>query len=457
MAKSVTRFICQECGAILPKWMGQCDICKSWNSVVEELVQKGSSKTSIPDNFFHNITSDEDPVENCENRYQTSISELNRVLGGGFVQGSVILVGGAPGIGKSTLLLQTLLNSIDGIRNYIYISAEESVSQVSLRAKRLGLSNNSLKIANSNNIEQIIASLENIQNDGIVIIDSIQTISTELIQSPPGTISQVRYCTQELVNIAKKNNIIVVIVGHITKDGAIAGPKTLEHMVDCVLYFEGDRSYDYRLLRGSKNRFGPVDEIGVFSMTEKGLEEVSNPSSVFLSGHNADVSGVAVFSGIEGTRPILSEVQSLVSNTSIAIPRRASVGFDHNRLAMLVAVLSNRCRLNFANKDVYLNIAGGLKISEPAIDLAVVASIISAYSQKSLPSHSVFFGEVSLSGDIRQAHLSYARIKEAHKLGFKTVYCSEKTEDFNQFQQDIRIIRLKSIRDILNIISNSTN
>jgi DNA repair protein RadA/Sms len=362
------------------------------------------------------------------------------------------LLGGPPGIGKSTLLLQILLNNISEIENYIYISAEESISQVSLRAKRLGVMSSHIKVANSNSIEQIIASIENYTEKTIVIIDSIQTISTNLIQSTPGTISQVRYCTQELVTISKKNNVTIVIVGHITKDGAIAGPKTLEHMVDCVLYFEGDRAYDYRILRCSKNRFGPTDEIGIFSMTGTGLEEVPNPSSIFLSEHDQAVSGVAVFSGIEGTRPILSEVQALVSNTNIAIPRRSSIGFDSNRLAMLVAVLSNRCRLNFSNKDVYLNIAGGLKISEPAIDMAVIASIISAYFQKPLPVGSVFFGEVSLSGEIRQVHLSFSRIKESQKLGFKEVYCSYKTEDFDKFDTDLQIIRVKSVREILEII-----
>lgn len=453
MAKSVTRFVCQECGSILSKWMGQCDICKAWNSVVEEVVAKGSDKnTVVPDNFFKDIEIAEKQTDFVENRHITGINELNRVLGGGFVDGSVILVGGPPGIGKSTLLLQMLLEEITGIDNYIYVSAEESVSQVSLRARRIGGENGSLKLASSSDIEQILASLSQIRGNSIVIIDSIQTISTNLIQSPPGSISQVRYCTQELVNLAKKNNIIVVIVGHVTKDGSIAGPKTLEHMVDCVLSFEGDRSCDFRILRGSKNRFGPTDEIGVFSMTNVGLEEVLNPSAIFLSEHDSFVSGVSVFSGIEGTRPILSEIQALVSSTNLPMPRRSSIGFDVNRLCMLVAVLSNRCHLKFGTKDVYLNIAGGLKISEPAIDLAVVASIISAYAHKPLPKRSVFFGEISLSGEIRQSNLSFSRIKEAQKLGFQKVYCSHKTEDFDATGKDIEIIKIKSIRDLFALI-----
>ena len=452
MAKPVSRFVCQECGAVLPKWMGQCDVCKAWNCVVEEVIQKDKAEktASVPDDFFVSINSDVSNEIDVLNRRKTKLTELNRVLGGGFVDGSVVLVGGPPGIGKSTLLLQ-ILSDISGIKNFVYISAEESVSQVLLRAKRLEVKNDKVKIAASSNIHQIISSLDQLKNGSIVVVDSIQTISTDLIQSPPGSISQVRFCTQELVNFAKKNNVIVVIVGHITKDGAIAGPKTLEHMVDCVLYFEGDRAYDYRILRGEKNRYGPTDEIGVFSMTGRGLEEVSNPSSAFLSEHNDNVSGVAVFSGIEGTRPILSEIQALVSNTSIPMPRRSSVGFDSNRLSMLVAVLSNRCKMNFSNKDVYLNVAGGLKISEPAVDLAAAAAIMSSAFQKPLPTGSVFFGEVSLSGEIRQSHLSFARIKEAQKLGFTEIFASHKTEDFEKLP-GITIHKIKSIKDILGVL-----
>ena len=457
MAKSQSKFVCQECGAILPKWMGQCDICKAWNCVVEEVVSSDSKpkqSISIPDDFFISLC-DEVSSENLHvsNRHKTTLNELNRVLGGGLVDGSVVLLGGPPGIGKSTLLLQ-IFSEISELNNYIYISAEESVSQVLMRAKRLNVGNSDVKIASSSNVHQIISSLQNLKHNSVVIIDSIQTISSDLIQSPPGSISQVRFCTQELVNFAKQNDVIVIIVGHITKDGAIAGPKTLEHMVDCVLYFEGDRAYDYRILRGEKNRYGPTDEIGVFEMTSHGLEEVSNPSSAFLSEHNDNVSGVAVFSGIEGTRPILSEIQALVSNTSVPMPRRSSVGFDGNRLAMLVAVLSNRCKMNFSNKDVYLNVAGGLKITEPALDLAAAAAIMSSSFQKPLPRGSVFFGEVSLSGEVRQSHLSFARIKEAQKLGFTEIFCSHKTDDFEK-TPGINIRKIKSVRDIFGILRES--
>lgn len=457
MAKSQSKFVCQECGAILPKWMGQCDVCKAWNCVVEEVIssdQKPKQSISVPDDFFISLC-DEVSGENLHvsNRHKTTLNELNRVLGGGLVDGSVVLLGGPPGIGKSTLLLQ-IFSEISGINNYIYISAEESVSQVLMRAKRLNVGNSDVKIASSSNVHQIISSLQNLKHNSVVIIDSIQTISSDLIQSPTGSISQVRFCTQELVNFAKQNDVIVIIVGHITKDGAIAGPKTLEHMVDCVLYFEGDRAYDYRILRGEKNRYGPTDEIGVFEMTSHGLEEVSNPSSAFLSEHNDSVSGVAVFSGIEGTRPILSEIQALVSNTSVPMPRRSSVGFDGNRLAMLVAVLSNRCKMNFSNKDVYLNVAGGLKITEPALDLAAAAAIMSSSFQKPLPRGAVFFGEVSLSGEVRQSHLSFARIKEAQKLGFTEIFCSYKTDDFEKIP-GVSIRKIKSVRDIIGILKEN--
>ncbi len=450
MAKPSSKFICQECGAVSPKWMGQCDVCKSWNCLVEELVEKApkDSSAQVPDDFFMNITERAD-VAAPTSRYMTSLQELNRVLGGGFVSGSVVLLGGNPGIGKSTLLLQ-ILAEISGIDNYIYISAEESTKQVMLRANRLSITNPKLMIASTSSIHQILSALNEIKHNSIVIIDSIQTISSDLIQSPPGSISQVRFCTQELVNFAKANDVVVVIVGHVTKDGAIAGPKTLEHMVDCVLYFEGDKAYDYRILRCEKNRFGSTDEIGVFSMTTEGLREVANPSSAFLSEYDDNVSGVAVFSGIEGTRPILSEIQALVSNTSIPAPRRSAIGFDPYRLSMLVAVLSNRCKLNFSNKDVYLNVAGGLKITEPAIDLAVVSAIVSSAFHKPLPKGTVFFGEVSLSGEIRQSTLSYSRIKEAQKLGFTQAICSYKTENFDE---KIKIHKIKSVREILGILT----
>jgi DNA repair protein RadA/Sms len=435
--------------------MGQCDECKGWNCVIEEVVAASSLRAISPPeelaDFFYSLDESSGLEQRkTANRYETHLAELNRVLGGGLVGGSVILLGGPPGIGKSTLLLQILAN-IEEIENFIYISAEESINQVLLRANRLKISNSNLKIASTSDIHQILASIGVFSRKSIVVVDSIQTVASELIQAPPGSISQVRFCTQELVNFAKKNEVIVVIVGHITKDGAIAGPKTLEHMVDCVLYFEGDNSLDYRILRGEKNRYGPTDEIGIFAMTGKGLEEVSNPSAAFLSDHDENVNGVAVFSGIEGTRPILSEIQALVTNTTLAVPRRSSVGFDFNRLAMLVAVLSNRCKMHFAAKDVFLNVAGGLKITEPAADLAVVAAITSAALHRPLPKGSVFFGEVGLSGEVRNARLTFSRVREAHKLGFTKIFCSQKTDDFEK-NEKLQIFKIKSINEIVALL-----
>ncbi|MDR2666887.1 MAG: DNA repair protein RadA [Holosporales bacterium] len=447
-------FVCQECGAILPKWMGQCDVCKAWNCIIEEVSvnKKTRKQVNISEDFFVSLANYEYIRSDTANlqRHKTLLNEFNRVLGGGFVDGSVVLLGGPPGIGKSTILLQAL-SEISGVENFVYISAEESIKQVMMRAERLNINNAKLKVASSLDIQQILNSVNEMMGNGILVVDSIQTISSELVQSPPGSISQVRFCTQELVNFAKSNDVIVVIVGHITKDGIIAGPKTLEHMVDCVLYFEGDKSYNYRILRGEKNRYGPTDEIGVFLMTNSGLEEVSNPSSVFLSEYSSDVSGVAVFSGIEGTRPILSEVQALVSNTNMAIPKRSSVGFDANRLSMLVAVLSSCCKVDFSHKDIYVNIAGGLKVTEPAIDLAVIAAILSSAFKKPLPKEAIFFGEVNLSGEIRQANLPFPRIKEAQKLGFTKIFCPHKTDDFEKLGK-LHVNKLKSIKEILALV-----
>jgi DNA repair protein RadA/Sms len=435
--------------------MGQCDVCRGWNCVVEEVIEIANPKSAvcIPDDFLVALPEPGDFSELNEpvtKRHRSTLEELDRVLGGGLVDGSVILLGGPPGIGKSTLLLQ-LLSNISEIENYVYISAEESTKQVMLRANRLGIHNPNLVIASSSDIHQILQAIRQFRHNSIVVIDSIQTVSSNLIQSPPGSISQVRFCTQELVKFAKANDVIVVIVGHITKDGAIAGPKTLEHMVDCVLYFEGDRALDYKIIRGEKNRFGPTDEIGVFAMTGGGLEEIHNPSAAFLSEHDNQVSGVAVFSGIEGTRPILSEMQALVSYTSLAIPRRSSVGFDVNRLSMLVAVLATRCKMSFSNKDIFVNIAGGLRITEPAADLAIAAAIISAANQKPLPTRSVFFGEVGLSGELRQSPLSFARVKEALKLGFINIFCAHKTEDFES-SPELNVVKVKSIRDLATML-----
>ena len=442
MSKNNSRFICQECGAFSPKWMGQCDICKNWNCLIEEPQNNDDSKVSVPNDFFVNVT---DRIDTTTARHITKLNELNRVLGGGFVDGSVVLIGGAPGIGKSTLLLQ-ILAGITEIDNYIYISAEESVKQVMLRAKRLSINNSVLRIASSSNIHQILKAIENIRHNSIVVIDSIQTVFSDLIQSSLGSISQVRFCTQELVNFAKSNDVIVVIVGHVTKDGALAGPKTLEHMVDCVLYFEGEKSFDYRILRCEKNRYGSTDEIGVFQMTEAGLQEISNTSYMFLSETDKNATGVAVFAGIEGSRAILSEIQALVSATYNPAPKRSAIGFDPYRLSMLIAVLSTRCKLNFSNKDVFLNVAGGLKISDPSIDLAAVAAIMSSFFHKPLQRDTVYFGEVCLSGSVRQSPLCFQRIREAQKLGYKQVVCNASDNSISKC--DIEVVNCKSVSNL---------
>lgn len=433
--------------------MGQCELCKSWNSIIEQVIKDDTDKKvqsiKVPDDFFISVNSNADKY--ISNRHKTNLEEFNRVLGGGLVDSSVILLGGAPGVGKSTLLLQILSNVYD-LSNFVYVSAEESVGQVLLRAKRLLINNDKLKIASASCIEQILEALKGISSESVVIIDSIQTVYSNSVASPPGSIAQVKYCTSELVNFAKSKGIILIIVGHVTKDGIIAGPKTLEHMVDVVLSFEGDKTSGYRILRGEKNRFGAVDEIGVFTIDNGGLTEVPNPSSLFLSDHYDKVSGISVFSGIEGTRPILMEVQALVSVSGLQIPKRSSVGFDFNRLSLIIAVLTNKCRVSFANKDIFVNIAGGMKVSETAADLAVATAILSSTMKCPLPSDTVFFGEIGLSGDIRPSYMAFTRLKEASKLGFKNAYCSHKTENISFNNTGINIHPIKSIKEISNII-----
>ena len=453
---SKKQFICNSCGNIYSRWMGQCEVCKSWNSISEQVIEQNNNTNNktikVPEDFFVPVNSFTDKY--ISNRHKTSLEEVNRVLGGGLVDSSVILLGGAPGVGKSTLLLQ-ILSNIEGISNYVYISAEESVGQVLLRAQRLLINNPNLKIASSSCIEQVLEALKNTSKNTVVIIDSIQTVYSNTIASPPGSIAQVKYCTSELVNFAKSKGIILIIVGHVTKDGIIAGPKTLEHMVDVVLSFEGDKTSGYRILRGDKNRFGAVDEIGVFTIDNNGLKEVPNPSALFLSDHYDKVSGISVFSGIEGTRPILIEVQALVSVSGLQIPKRSAVGFDFNRLALIIAVLTNKCRISFATKDIFINIAGGMKISETAADLAVAVAILSSAMKCPLPSDTVFFGEVGLSGDIRPSYMAFTRLKEASKLGFKNAYCSHKTENINANNTGINIHPIKSIKEISRIIHNN--
>ena len=423
MARANSTFICQACGAVHARWAGKCDACGAWNTIVEEAgaapigtaAKKGSRGRALA---FESLSGASTPPP----RYETGNAEFDRVCGGGIVPGSVLLVGGDPGIGKSTLLLQ--ISAALALRKHavVYVSGEEALDQIRLRAERLGLAGAPVRIAAETHVRDILATLEADAAPALVIIDSIQTLWTDALEAAPGTVSQVRASAQELVRFAKKRGAAVILVGHVTKDGQIAGPRVVEHMVDAVLYFEGERGHQFRILRAVKNRFGPSDEIGVFEMGDKGLREVENPSAIFLSDRDARVAGTAVFAGIEGTRPLLVEIQALLAPTSFGTPRRAVVGWDTGRLAMILAVLEARCGISLGGYDVYLNVAGGLRIGEPAADLAVAGALLSCMSGEPLPADSVFFGEISLSGAVRAVSQTEARLKEAVKLGFRTAY-----------------------------------
>jgi len=418
MAKATTQYVCQSCGTAHSKWAGRCEACGAWNSLVEEAgaggVPKGLDAKRGRAIAFSRLDGEEaDPP-----RLITHIDEFDRVCGGGLVPGSALLVGGDPGIGKSTLLLQVAAAVAKAGHKVAYVSGEESIEQVRLRARRLGLGQAAVSLAAETSVRDILAGLD-AEKPRLVVIDSIQTMFLDNLDSAPGTVSQVRASAQELIRQAKRRGATLVLVGHVTKDGQIAGPGVVEHMVDAVLYFEGERGHQFRILRAVKNRFGPSDEIGVFEMTDDGLAEVANPSALFLGERGAArVSGSAVFAGVEGTRPLLVEIQALVAPTSLGTPRRAVVGWDGGRLAMLLAVLDARCGQALGGNDVYLNVAGGLRISEPAADLAVAAALLSSAHDQPIPSDVVVFGEIGLSGEIRPVSQADARLKEAAKLGF---------------------------------------
>jgi len=417
MAKAKSSYVCQECGAVHPKWVGRCDDCGAWNSLVEdaapESAPKGLGAKKGRKIDFVELKGD----ARAAPRRQSGIAEFDRVTGGGLVPGSAVLVGGDPGIGKSTLLLQVVA-AMAAHGPTVYVSGEEAVEQIRLRARRLGLADAPVALAAATSVRDIVASLDGGEMPGIVIIDSIQTMYLDNLESAPGTVSQVRASAQELIRLAKRRGFSVILVGHVTKDGQIAGPRVLEHMVDTVLYFEGERGHQFRILRAVKNRFGAADEIGVFEMTDGGLAEVANPSELFLADREGDVSGAAVFAGIEGSRPVLVEIQALVAPSALATPRRAVVGWDGGRLAMVMAVLEARCGLALGPSDVYLNVAGGLRIGEPAADLAVAAALISSQSGVPLAPGTVVFGEIGLSGEVRPVTRMDARLREAAKLGF---------------------------------------
>jgi DNA repair protein RadA/Sms len=423
MAKAArSLFVCQNCGAVAPRWTGKCATCGEWNTIVEEAQSTpvpgtGLAKSSKGRAVELRLLADTESER--LDRMPTGLSELDRVTGGGIVPGSALLIGGEPGIGKSTLLLQVAAAFAAAGRLALYFTGEEATAQVRLRAERLGLGQAPLALASETSLSNILATLAEGKPADLVVIDSIQTLWADGLEGAPGTVSQVRAAAQALVRFAKIKGSALLIVGHVTKDGQIAGPKVIEHMVDTVLYFEGDRGHPFRILRATKNRFGATDEIGVFEMAAEGLREVANPSELFLGDRLASAPGSAVFAGVEGTRPILVEIQALVVPSGLGTPRRAVVGWDSNRLSMLLAVIAARCGISFAQHDVYLNVAGGLKITEPAADLAAAAALLSSISNVALGSHDVYFGEISLSGAVRPAGHMSSRLKEARKLGFK--------------------------------------
>ena len=427
-AKQSSHYVCQACGSVSRKWAGKCDACDGWNTIIEESVTVTPKGLKPGKTKGLEIASLADTVA-PHARQTTGIAELDRVLGGGLVEGSAILLGGDPGIGKSTLLLQAASTLATGGRNVLYISGEESLAQIQLRSQRLGLANSPLTLATATSVRDILSSIDGPNAPDVVVIDSIQTMFVDSLDSAPGTVAQVRASTHELIRAAKKRGFSLILVGHVTKDGQIAGPRVLEHMVDTVLYFEGDRGQYYRILRAVKNRFGATDEIGVFAMSDTGLEQVVNPSALFLHARENPVSGAAVFAGMEGTRPLLIEIQALVSQSTMATPRRATVGYDGGRLAMILAVLETRAGMRFSDKEVFLNVAGGLKITEPAADVATAMALLSALLDKPLPTSIVAFGEIGLTGEIRAVSRSDTRLKESAALGFARAVIPASTPD----------------------------
>ncbi len=423
MARPLKRYVCQSCGSVTSKWSGRCESCGEWNTIVEESapapgpagggMARGGKGRLLE---FTGLTGSTPQPP----RLKSGINEFDRQCGGGLVVGSALLIGGDPGIGKSTLLLQMAAALAKKNTTCAYISGEEAVDQVRLRAERLGLADAPVQLVAATSVRDIVASLERPDAPKVAVIDSIQTMWLDTVDSTPGTVTQVRASAQALVELAKRRGIAVLLVGHVTKDGAIAGPRVLEHMVDTVLYFEGERGHQFRILRTVKNRFGPTDEIGVFEMSDRGLSDVANPSALFLADRRGHVSGTCVFAGIEGTRPLLVEIQALVSPSSLATPRRAVVGWDSNRLAMVLAVLEARCGVTVGANDVYLNVAGGLRIGEPAADLAVAAAVISSLADEQVPGDMVVFGEIGLGGEVRPVGQREARLREAAKLGFRS-------------------------------------
>lgn len=450
--KTSTVFFCQSCGYESPKWMGQCPGCREWNTFVEETVEKKSAAKA------HERRAAGGPVclssieTKDEERVTTQMQELDRVLGGGIVPGSLVLVGGDPGIGKSTLLLQVCQKLADDGHEVLYISGEESLKQIKLRAERIGQFSDKLRLFCETNLELIGDTIRSSKPE-VVIIDSIQTMYNEDVSSAPGSVSQVRESTSVLMQLAKGLGISIFIVGHVTKEGTVAGPRMLEHMVDTVLYFEGDRHASYRILRAVKNRFGSTNEIGVFEMRETGLTEVENPSQFMLNGRPEEASGSIVACSMEGTRPILLEIQALVARSQLAMPRRTAAGMDYNRVSLLLAVLEKRLNLHLSGSDVYVNIAGGIRINEPAIDLGVVLAIVSSSRDRAIDEKVLAFGEVGLSGEVRAVSQAAQRVQEAKKLGFTTVILPEVCREQIGEVKGVRLIGVRSVGDAVQAIS----
>ena len=444
-------YFCQNCGHEESKWLGQCPMCREWNTFVEEkvTVSKGTAaKNTVREAEVVTLSS---VSTDQEDRMQTEIEELDRVLGGGVVPGSLVLVGGDPGIGKSTLLLQVCKRLSDQGRKVLYISGEESLKQIKLRANRMGTFSDHLLLLCETNLETIRQVIER-EHPAVAVIDSIQTMYSEEVTAAPGSVSQVREATNTLMQIAKGLNITIFIVGHVTKEGTVAGPRVLEHMVDTVLYFEGDRHASYRILRGVKNRFGSTNEIGVFEMRETGLEEVPNPSEYMLNGRPEDASGSVVACSMEGTRPILMEIQALVCRSNFGMPRRTAAGTDYNRVNLLMAVLEKGVGLPLSNYDAYINIAGGIRMNEPAIDLGIVMAIVSSYKNQSISPGTIVFGEVGLSGEVRAVSMPEQRVAEARKLGFKTCIMPQVSKDMLKKIEGIEVIGVKSVNQAMNLI-----
>lgn len=450
MPKLKTIFICTECGYETSKWMGKCPSCNNFNTLEEDVIEKiktseKKAKSRKPQTL-KNISS------MSETRIKTRITELDRVLSGGIVEGSLTLVGGDPGIGKSTILLQICQNIGDDNKKILYVSGEESAGQIKMRAERLSVTTENLLLLAETNVGIVEETIKDVSPD-LVIVDSIQTIYREELTGVPGSISQIRDCTQLLMHMAKSIGVSIIIVGHVTKQGALAGPKVLEHMVDTVLYFEGEKSASYRIIRAVKNRFGSTNEIGVFEMQEKGLMEITNPSEYMLSGRPIGVPGSAVTCNIEGSRPILIEVQALISYTNFGIPRRVSAGFDYNRVVMLLAVLEKRIGMQFGNYDGYVNIAGGLKVAEPSLDAAVISAIVSSYKNAPIDPYIMIFGEVGLTGEIRAVTNAEKRISEASRLGFKQCIIPQANLKGIQQKDNMRIFGVSNVSEVLNLIT----